>query len=249
MRAAYALFGLLLSACGDTGSPTESVTASPEGQGGVQTENSEQQRVATRDTAPVEPVEYAEGEQLLAVAPPGWKEAFASNAPGLRMAEYIPEDESVERWTQKITFESSAGVPLPDPIEFVNAISKDQEGTCEGFESFSTFSGLENGYPTSVHLLVCHHSTIIEQSQVTLLKAIQGNDRFYVITRALRGPPMEADSQVISADDIAAWSLYLRAIGLCDTERAGHPCGTTGQAAPAPLSTSQLLPGVPRAAG
>ncbi|MCB1684937.1 MAG: hypothetical protein R3E82_17745 [Pseudomonadales bacterium] len=238
MRAAFTLSVLLLAACGDggpaAGSGGESASMQNRAQAETPTRSGVASAAASTDEAadPAEPVEYAPGEQLLAGAPPGWKEAFASEAPGLRMAEFIPEDESIESWTRKITFESSAGAPLPDPIEFVKGISKDQEGTCEGFESFSTFSGFENGYPTSVHLLVCHHSRIIDRSQVTMLKAIQGNERFFVITRALRGPPMEEGTRVISADDIAAWSLYLRSITLCDPGRAGHPCEKSTAAEP-----------------
>ena len=164
------------------------------------------------------------GERLLAAPPEGWKEAFASRAAKLRMAEYIPADESNDSWTRKITFESSSAKPLPDPLDFVSGISQDQEGTCEGFESFSTFSGLENGYPTTVHLLVCRHIQLIEKSQVTMLKAIQGAEQFYVITRAQRGPPLEEGAEAISAEVIAAWSLYLRAITVCDSERPEHPC-------------------------
>jgi hypothetical protein len=165
------------------------------------------------------------GETLLAAPPEGWQQAFASEAPGIRIAEFIPADEQNDTWTHKISFESSGGTPpLPDPIEFVNGISADQRGTCEGFESFPTFSGTENGYPTSVHLLVCHRSKINDQSQVTMIKAIRGNERFYVITRALRGPPLAEGEKPVAEEEIAGWSVYLRAITLCDGARPEHPC-------------------------
>ena len=165
----------------------------------------------------------ATGERLLAAPPSGWKEVFSSDNQGLRMVEFIPDEQNNATWQQKISFESSSGKPLPDPIDFLEGVSVDQSGTCDGFESFTTFSGFENGYPTTVRLMVCQNSTIIDQSQVTMLKAIQGKDNFYVISRAQRAPPLADDAQPLSETEIAGWSLYLKAISLCD-DSAEHPC-------------------------
>lgn len=165
----------------------------------------------------------ATGERLLADAPRGWKEVFSSNNPGLRMVEFIPEDQNNASWQHKITVESFSAKPLPDPIEFLKGLSVDQSGTCDGFESFSTFSGFENGYPTTVRLMVCKRSDIINQSQVTMLKAIQGDENFYMISRAQRGPPLADDTPALTEDEIAGWTLYLKAISVCD-DSAEHPC-------------------------
>ena len=162
-------------------------------------------------------------ERLLADAPEGWKEVFSSSNPGLRMVEFIPDDQQNASWTQKITFESLSGKPLPDPIDFLNGLSVDQRGTCEGFKSYNTFSGFENGYPTTVQLFVCRRSDIINQSQVTMLKAIQGKENFYMITRAQRGAPLAEGSKALSDEEIAGWTLYLKAISLCD-DSPEHEC-------------------------
>lgn len=175
-----------------------------------------------------ESAERPPGEQLLAAPPQGWKNVFSSENPGLQMAEFIPQDQDNGSWTQKITFESLKGQPVPDPIEFLQALSVDQRGTCEGFESYSTFSGFENGYPTSVQLLICARSKIIDQSQVTMIKVIQGNENFYTISRAQRGPALSEDSQALTETEVAGWSLYLRAISVCDPgQPETHACPAT----------------------
>jgi hypothetical protein len=165
----------------------------------------------------------ASGERLLAAPPNGWKEVFSSDNQGLRMVEFIPDDQVNAAWQQKISFESSSSKPLPDPINFFEGLSVDQRGTCDGFESFAIFSGFENGYPTTLRLMVCKNSNIINQSQVTMLKAIQGKDNFYVISRAQRGSPLADDAEPLSEVEIAGWSLYLKAISLCD-DSPEHPC-------------------------
>ena len=51
--------------------------------------------------------------------------------------------------------------PLPDPIEMLTSIAQDQRKTCDKFTDHETFSGLENGYPTSVRLFVCTVNRLI----------------------------------------------------------------------------------------
>jgi hypothetical protein len=166
-------------------------------------------------------------ERLLAAAPKGWKEVFSRSSPELRIMEFIPEDQQNERWSEKITFESLQSNPLPDPIEFQDGLILEQRESCENFNSYSTFSGIENGYPTTVQLLVCKRSEIINQSQVTMLKAIQGNEHFYVISLAQRSAPLADDAKAMSDEEIAAWSLYLRSISVCD-DTPEHRCPEPG---------------------
>lgn len=165
-----------------------------------------------------------EGERLLGDAPAGWKRIQSSVDPGIRIVEYIPENQDPDNWTEKITFESFSGAPLPDPIEFLKGMSDDQAGACPAHETYPTFSGLENGYPTSVQLMICNHSRMIDQSQVTMIKAIRGNDYFYVVARARRGEPLDEDAPAMSEEEAAGWSLFLRSIRLCDSTREEHAC-------------------------
>jgi hypothetical protein len=178
----------------------------------------------TEDAGSVSTAEPDAGERLLGDAPAGWKRVQSSVDPGIRIVEYIPEDQDPDTWTEKITFESFSGAPLPDPIEFLKGMSTDQAGACPEHETFPTFSGLENGYPTSVQLMICNRSRLIDQSQVTMIKAIRGNDYFYVIARARRGEPLEKDAPALSEEEAAGWSLFLRSIRLCDSTDEGHAC-------------------------
>lgn len=166
------------------------------------------------------------GEQLLAISPRGWQQGFATKTPALRLAEFLPADANVEDWRDKVTFESLSGNPLPDPIDFLMGLSDDQASKCERLETFNIQSGLENNYPTSVRLLTCSENKVTKRGHVTLIKAIQGNDHFYVITRAKRMPPMGENEQPISEAEMAAWSTYMRTITVCDSEREQHPCPT-----------------------
>jgi hypothetical protein len=168
---------------------------------------------------------FDDTERLLAQPPKGWPAVFASNRPGVRIAEYVPPGESASEWTEKLSFESFGGEPLPDPIGLLVEIARDQEATCTGFSDRNTFSGLENGYPTSVRLFVCRNNSLTQKGQITLVKAIQGAKQVYVITHAQRVPPIESDAVLpIAQEDMARWSRYLGAISLCDSADEAHPC-------------------------
>jgi len=164
-----------------------------------------------------------EGELLLAQAPPGWVESASMATPALRMAEYAPENQSADE-IERVTFEAQTGLPLPDPIDFVLAVTADLAKGCSESEQFNIFSGLENGYPTSVRLLVCGALQQSPHGQVVMSKAIKGNEQFYVVTRRRLLAATPQHQAPLSPETMAEWSLYFKTIGLCDTRREDHPC-------------------------
>lgn len=170
------------------------------------------------------------GERLIAQPPNGWQQTGATNVGTMRRAEFRPVGEITNDpdsdWTRRITFESLRETPLPDPIQFVELMSAGRDRACGTYRAHPTFAGEENGYPTAVYLLVCHQDRQTERSEVTLMKTIQGNEFFYVITRALRGEPIPKDGEPdVEQAEIGGWALYLKSITVCDTDRPeAHPC-------------------------
>lgn len=166
-----------------------------------------------------------EGEQLLAQPPAGWVQTSGTNTSILRAAQFVPDGDDAASWTRMIKFEAMTENPLPDPIDFVAFITEGQDTQCGTFESYPTFAGLENGYETAVNLLICHQDRKTKRSEVTMMKTIRGNEHFYVVTRAKRGPPItREDTPAVEEQVVAAWSLYMKSIGVCDTDRQAHPC-------------------------
>lgn len=169
------------------------------------------------------------GEELLAKPPSGWKESYANKAPGMRMAQYVPSGEDTHDWQNMVSFESFTGNPLPQPLELLESVAKDQRAVCDNFESHPTYTGKENGYPTAVALFVCDRSKLTSKGELTLLKMIRGDDNFYVVTRSRRVAPIEPDDVwPIPKQVMAEWSLYLRGIGVCNGADDAHPCPGKG---------------------
>ncbi|MEE8079643.1 MAG: hypothetical protein V3T18_11650, partial [Pseudomonadales bacterium] len=61
-------------------------------------------------------------------------------------------------------------------------------------------------------------------SLVSLIKVIKGNEYFYVINRSQRAAPLPQGEPPLSEEVIAGWSLYIRSVSVCDTEKPEHPC-------------------------
>jgi len=182
-----------------------------------------------------EPASEEPGERLIGQPPGGWHSVGATNTGGIRTAQFVPDGDDHRDWFRRITFESLADQPL-DPIAFLDLIEDEQKSTCEDFQAFPTFTGFENGYPTAVRLLICDRDRGTGRQELRMIKAIQGNDYFYVISRARREPPepppADGDRPSNGVEDsgleeeVAAWSIYLKSIVVCDVDLADHPCPT-----------------------
>ncbi len=218
-RVSVAVLVLILAACGSpSGGPAEDGAAGTAGAG-------------TTGPRPYDPTpeEPPTGEILLAHPPGGWLETGALETPALRMAEYGPPEEP-GGLLERLTFEAQSGRPLPDPITFVLAVSRDLSVRCQGFEDINISSGLENGYPTSVRLMICPQFKDSPHGQVVMAKAIQGSEQFYVVTRRRLTPPM-VNRQPLTAQEMAEWSTHLKGVALCDTRGDEHPCPEPASAA------------------
>jgi hypothetical protein len=196
----------------------------------------EQPAAPPAQSGPVAAQPESSSEQLLAEPPADWQQSFRTEGPGIRLVEYVPPATDAAEWAEKLSFESFNDAPLPDPAELLTSIANDQRKTCEKFEDHETFSGTENGYPTAVRLFVCYVNPLTNKGQLTLVKTIKGDSHFYVITRARRVAPIELDGESpIPPKTMAEWSLYLRAISVCNIADPTHPC-------PAPPASSTPAP-------
>ncbi len=193
------------------------------GCGGGAPEQSGEKQATVAPTRPAPPPDTSP-ERLLAQPPEGWLQNFHTEGPGIRMVEYVPPKTDSNDWTDKLSFESFSAAPLPDPIQLLKSIADDQRKTCRKFSDHETFSGVENDYPTSVRLFICYANPLTNKGQLTLVKTIRGDSHFFVITRAKRVAAIESDTMPMPPEVMAEWSLYLRAIKVCNDTDPRHPC-------------------------
>ena len=164
------------------------------------------------------------GELLIASAPEGWVQVGGLNQGQVRIAEYAnPENLSPDR-VDSVRFESQAGDPLPDPIDFLLGMREELRGQCKGVRDFPISSGYENGYPTSVRLMLCREKGDTPRGEVRMVKAIRGAEQFYIVSRSRNAPPFAPEQEPMSVEDMAIWSAWFARVHVCDTRSTEHSC-------------------------
>lgn len=170
-------------------------------------------------------------EMLIVKIPQDWQKRVERTVGTLQVAEYYPPD-SREDWAQKLSIEALSSEDLADPIDFVLDLAAQQNKVCTNFTDNGVFSGFENGFATTVHMMQCGQNKNTGRDVVTVIKVIRANESLYTITRVWRlappAPPLAADTINIDQDEVAAWSQTLRSVIVCDRELAAHPCPDSG---------------------
>ena len=187
----------------------------------LESANVDETRINNPESIVVQP---AMTEILRAKPPAGWKLAYQFNNDDTRFADFTPADEDNKTWRTKLSIESHQNMDDIDPISAIMGEVQNNSEICSNFNHFNLFSGIENGYPTSVRLIECGENAHSNKGEISIIKAIQGNEHFYFVRLLRRTEPFSDSAQAMETSEIAAWSTYLKDITVCDTQHADHSC-------------------------
>ncbi|MGQ2978810.1 MAG: hypothetical protein ACT6Q9_03835 [Polaromonas sp.] len=160
---------------------------------------------------------------LLRGLPTGYKIDFEDRKGGMVMTEMVPQAESVKNWTEMLTTQVFLGLKTATPSAMQAHMQQAWAATCKGAEFATVASGQENGYPFAVWIQACPLNPSTGKPEHTFLKAIQGNDSFYLVQRAYKASP--------TSDQVTAAMQHLRAVKVCDSRLPDRPCPTLGKPA------------------
>lgn len=157
-----------------------------------------------------------ENENLLAEVPPGFKIDFEGQENNFVISEMVPEGESVNDWTTLITVEIFLGEKNTTPEQYQQTLTDRWFGACENSETYPIADGEENGYKFVLWQLYCPLNRSTQTVEYTFLKAIQGNDSFYLVQVAFRHEP--------SDQEITQWMNYFKEVQVCDSRIPERAC-------------------------
>lgn len=163
-------------------------------------------------------------ELLIAQPPKDWKRVFEANLGDTRVTDYVPKGESKDHWTEKLSFESYTGLLKSDPLLVINSQIAYDKKHCNFVKDYTLFAGEENKYDTATKLITCGKKRSNGKGQLSLFKAIKGDQYFYVIRLVRVLPPFEAGKAKFDKRDLAGWSHYFGKIRICDPGSKEHPC-------------------------
>jgi hypothetical protein len=157
-----------------------------------------------------------ENENLIAAVPEGFEVGYQSQENNFVMNEMVRNGETVDNWTTLITVEIFLGEKSTTPEQYQQTLTERWFGACENSESYPVTDGEENGYKFVLWQLYCPLNRSSQTMEYTYLKAIQGNDSFYLVQVAFRHEP--------SNEEVTQWMQYLKGVQVCDSRIADRAC-------------------------
>ncbi len=157
-------------------------------------------------------------ENLLVGMPQGFKLGFKESKNGMNMQEFVPEAETVQNWTEMVSVQVFLGRKDLQPASFLGALQQQWAGSCKGSSATPVATGKANGYDAASILLRCPTVTSTGKPETAMIRAIKGNDSFYVVQRAVRSIP--------SADRLETMKKYIESVSVCDSRLPPRACPT-----------------------
>lgn len=162
------------------------------------------------------------GEKLLAAIPAGYEAAHSQKTDQGEIHEFIPKGETVEEWSEMITIQLFSA--QNDHSTFYSNVESLVKQACRSGMTRVVASAKENGYPVQVFHLLCPTNLRNNLGEVTFIKTLEGNDKFYVVQKAWRTEKYELEELPISEEEIVKWTEYLRSVSVCDSRIENRKC-------------------------
>ena len=160
-----------------------------------------------------------QNENLLVTMPQGFKVGFQDKKNNQQITEMVPSNETVKDWTEMVTVQIFFGLKTK-PEQFKDRIEKGWVSACAGGKAHPVSADAANGYPALIWVLSCERNPKTGKPEITWFKAMQGNDSFYVVQRAFRFMPEQAQMTKALA--------YLGTVTVCDSRRKDRACPRVG---------------------
>ncbi len=130
--------------------------------------------------------------------------------------EFVPKGQTIEDWEEMLTSQIFYGGIGKSVRKFAGDMRESWKSSCPDSEFFPVKSGKENGYVFKFWLQSCEVNPKTNKPEFIFLKAIEGNDSFYVIQIALKRYPIE--------EEVVTWTHFLEGAFVCDSRIPERRC-------------------------
>lgn len=141
-------------------------------------------------------------EQLRFYVPKGFKVAYKNTDKSQSILEMIEKSESLENWTRMITIQTFKDGKDYQPEKFILGMASLAKKRCGNVQVVPVKTGNQNGYTFAQKIILCNPNKQTNKSELINIKAIKGNDLFYVAQVANRVN--------IDRNEMRKWGIYLR---------------------------------------
>ncbi len=156
------------------------------------------------------------GENLLLGVPAGFKVGFQDRKGPILVTEMVPEKETADEWTEKLSSQIFVGLKSVTPAEFEKESRRQWLEVCKEGKFSAIASGEEKGYLFSVWMLSCPYSKAPGRPETAIFKALRGASDLYVVQKAFRFE--------LAREQVAQWMQFLKEVSLCDSRVPEKAC-------------------------
>lgn len=168
------------------------------------------------------------GEQLFVPPPSGWTIVHSANEDGIETTGLSPQGQTAENWSDMLAVAVTQGAPKKAPQDVLKDKLTEIEAACDSVGAGPVGIAQENGYDTAMRAIACPRTKTLGKGEISLIKAMNGKERSYLIIRAWRGPAFEKDQMPLPAETTKQWLAFMNRVVLCDSRNpARHPCPKT----------------------
>jgi hypothetical protein len=155
-------------------------------------------------------------EVLLQQIPENWHEVNFVQQDNISIREMIPQDQEITSPEEVLSTQIIAGGIEVSAEQFIQNMGVSWAQVCPNMASKPAIETVENGYTTYFWLQACHSNHQPTMPKMTLFKAIQGKEDFYLIQKSWRGN--------LTQESVKFWTLQMKAMQLCDSSLTGEAC-------------------------
>jgi len=156
------------------------------------------------------------GEILILPIPNNFKVASRISRNGVNIQEVLPQSQSLDNWSERITSQVFLNNPNVDPAKFLSTMESKWAAACPGSAPGQMFAGHVNNFPIAVTFLRCPKNPSTGKPENVLVRVISGGSNIYTVRFAFRYDPVTAD--------ISRAAKYLASTQVCDPSTPTHPC-------------------------
>lgn len=160
-------------------------------------------------------------ENLIQDLPTGFKISSQTNSGRTLNTKMIPQHETEGSWTEMLETEVMLGQKNVTLSQVQSIMKRIWLSECPGGALEPITNGEENGYPFFLWVQGCRAKFLTGEPQKTWVKAIKGNDNFYIVKKSFRFDP--------SNEQITDLMKYFRSILVCDTRLSDRSCSRTNK--------------------
>ncbi|MHB1034338.1 MAG: hypothetical protein ACYC35_04315 [Pirellulales bacterium] len=166
--------------------------------------------------------EPLQDENLLVGVPQGWEMVTGGKQGGITLSEFVPKGQNVDNWTQMITVQIFHKLGKTDAKTFLDKMTEAAKSQNQNdlFVAQALDMPENREYPSYGVLWYCGKAKYSGKGEVTLIRAIRGQDALYLVQKAWRQTPFTSTKQLtVPQKEIQDGMAYLKEANVVDTRK------------------------------